>query len=70
MSKVLRFALGGAVLGAVIGGLLGRGIAKRLNKPAVFTVAGVTKPRLDTNQMFQLGLAIFGVIRQLVEMGR
>ncbi|MHB1357806.1 MAG: hypothetical protein ACYCZF_17695 [Anaerolineae bacterium] len=69
MSKVLRFALGGAVLGAVIGGLLGRGIAKRLNKPAVFT-AGISKPKVDTNQMFQLGLAIFGVIRQLVEMGR
>lgn len=69
MSKVLRFALGGAVLGAVIGGLLGRGIAKKLNKPAVFT-AGVTKPRLDANQMFQLGLAIFGIIRQIIELGR
>lgn len=69
MSKVLRFALGGAVLGAVIGGLLGRGIATRLNKPAVFS-AGITKPKVDTNQMFQLGIAIFGVIRQLIELGR
>jgi hypothetical protein len=69
VSRVLRFALGGALLGAVIGGLLGRGIAKRLNKPAVFT-AGITKPKLNTNQMFQLGIAIFGVIRQIIELGR
>lgn len=69
MSRVLRFALGGALLGAVIGGLLGRGIAKRLNKPAVFS-AGITKPKIDTNQMFQLGVAIFGIIRQIIELGR
>ena len=70
MPKVFRFALGGAVLGAVIGGLFGLGIARRLNKPAELTATGVTKPRLDTNHMFQLGVAIFGVIRQLIELGR
>ena len=70
MSKIFRFALGGAMVGAVIGSLLGMGIAKRLNKSAEVTAAGGTKPKLDTNHMFQLGMAIFGVIRQLVELGR
>jgi hypothetical protein len=70
VSRVIRLALGGAVLGAVIGGVLGMGIAKKLNKPAIAEASGSPLPKLDTNHLFQLGLAIFSVIRQLIELGR
>ena len=70
MSRLFRFALGGAVLGAVIGGLLGMGLARRVNRAPEVTAAGVARPKLDTNRMFQLGVAIFGVVRQIIELGR
>jgi len=70
VNKTLRFLLGGAAAGAVLGAALGYGLS-RAHKllPDSASPTGVRR-RMNATQAFQLGVSIFGIIRQLIEMGR
>ncbi len=70
MSKTWRYVLGGAVIGAVLGAALGVGASKMAEKLPAENSAGVAKRPMDVNQAFQLGMSVFGLVRQIIELGR
>ncbi|MHB9032757.1 MAG: hypothetical protein ACYC6L_06890 [Anaerolineae bacterium] len=69
MSKTLSYALGGALVGAILGAAMGVG-ASRMRQSLPEGSSGAVKRPLDMNRSFQLGMSIFSVIRQILELVR
>jgi gas vesicle protein len=70
MHKYVRFALVGALVGAVVGAAIGVGAARASKQLPAGSEQGGFKLHLDANRAFQLGMSIFGLVRQFLELGR
>jgi len=72
VTKTWRYVLGGAVIGGVVGAILGAGLAKKQAERQQLVAAGALPARqpMDMNKTIRIGISVFDLIRQIVELGR